>query len=211
MKLRIAWLSILFLMLALVPASGQVIYSNGMCSVSSGGCITDAWQLNQGFVVSDSFVPTRSDMNGFDFIVWATPGDIIGPVDWSVTSDEFGGTLYGSGTAVATLTLDQGGNILGYDIQNYHVATGDIALTIGNTYWLNLQNTVTAEGAAVYWDENSGPSSASGGAFGTIPSESFDITGSYCSWCGGTPEPGSILLFGSGVLVLAGVLRRRLF
>jgi PEP-CTERM motif len=65
------------------------------------------------------------------------------------------------------------------------------------------------------------PSQASESAIGTIPSEAFTITcsGCYCfsdrSGCtlepgGGTPEPGSILLFGSGVLGLLGVLRRKL-
>jgi PEP-CTERM motif len=44
---------------------------------------------------------------------------------------------------------------------------------------------------------------------GTIPSETFTLTGTTGSG-GTTPEPASILLFGSGVLGIAGVLRRRL-
>jgi hypothetical protein len=44
---------------------------------------------------------------------------------------------------------------------------------------------------------------------GTIPSEAFTINGTTTG--GTTPEPNSILLFGSGMFVLAGVLRRKLF
>jgi len=66
----------------------------------------------------------------------------------------------------------------------------------------------------VYWDENSGkgcggsgcPSSASESMVGTIPGEAFTIGG------GGTvPEPSDFVLFGSGIVALAGVLRRKLW
>jgi hypothetical protein len=83
------------------------------------------------------------------------------------------------------------------------------------TYWLTLANATTnTSDDPVYWDENSGPSSASQNTVGTIPSESFTLLGSggTSSGTGGTtPEPSNIILFGSGVLALAGVLRRKLF
>ena len=85
----------------------------------------------------------------------------------------------------------------------------------GVTYWLNLQNAVISSGDPVFWDENSGkgctsngcPSSASESAVGTIPSEAFTIN----PGSGTVPEPSSIMLFGSGILGLAGLLRRKLF
>ena len=52
---------------------------------------------------------------------------------------------------------------------------------------------------------------------GTIPSESFTVLGTNTSTTttttttGTVPEPSSIMLFGSGILGLAGVLRRKLF
>src|SRR5208337_90003 len=87
-------------------------------------------------------------------------------------------------------------------------------------YYLNLENATTAQGNAVYWDENDGVgcggsdghglnciSSAYSAGIGTIPSESFTIQGNGSG--GATPEPTSLLMFGSGVIGLGGLPRRR--
>jgi PEP-CTERM motif len=91
---------------------------------------------------------------------------------------------------------------------------GAVSLNAG-TYWMNLNNAVVPNGDPIYWDENSGPSSASQNSVGTIPSESFTLLGgsttSQTTTTSTTPEPSSIMLFGSGILGLAGVLRRKLF
>ncbi len=82
----------------------------------------------------------------------------------------------------------------------------------GGSYWLNIDNAVVNTGDPVYWDENSGKSSASENSVGTIPSEAFTILGETTTTTSSTiPEPRSILLFGSGILGLAGLLRRKLF
>jgi len=144
-------------------------------------------------------------------------------VDWSITSGENGGTVYGSGTASGYYLSDYfiSTNSYGYDIDLITVTGLNVSLRAG-TYWLNLQNAVSAQGNPVYWDENSGvgcggndgkgsgcPSEASESAVGTIPGEAFTISGSCEYNC--TPEPSSIMLFGSGILGVAGVLRRKLF
>jgi hypothetical protein len=74
-----------------------------------------------------------------------------------------------------------------------------------------LSNGAVNLGDPVYWDENDGPSSASLNTVGTLGSESFTILGSSGSGTGTTPEPESILLFGTGVIGLGAVLRRKLF
>jgi len=200
MKTRFALLILLCVAAAVVPASGGTIYDNGPANGS-----VYAWTINFGYVVSDSFtVGAASTVFGVDFYVWAYPGDTALTVDWSITSAEFGGTSYGSGTASLTSTFISS-NQYGYDIDKLSASGLNVALGAG-TYWLNLQNATTSFGDPLFWDENSGPSSASESAVGTIASEAFDIKGT-----GGVPEPSSIMLFGSGIVGLAGLLRRKLF
>ena len=208
---------VLSLVLILVPASAQVLYDNGPVNGN-----VDAWTISSGYVVSDTIVcckvdsPATDVMTGFDFWVWEYPGDTALTVDWSLTSAENGGTVFGSGTANLTDTFIST-NEFGFNIDKLTASGLNVALSPG-TYWLNLQNGSTAEGNPLFWDENSGvgcsspgcPSSASENTLGSIPSEAFDITGSG-SGTGTTPEPSSIMLFGSGVLAVLGALRRKLF
>jgi len=211
MKRRMAWLTILCMMLAAVPAWAQILYENG--SINGN---TDAWPFNFGYIVSDTFTLSSNAMvGGFEIGMWEYPSSTLTSVDWSITSMENGGTSYGSGT-VAGNSLTQ--MYLSTDSYGYYIyeitATGlNVGLT-GGTYWLNLTNAQDSDNIAVYWDENSGvgcqsngcPSKASESETGTIASESFTISGTG----GTTPEPSSIVLLGSGVLGLAGLLRRKL-
>ncbi len=207
--MRIASLVVLCLALAAIPAVAQVMYENGPINGT-----TDAWTINFGYIVSDTFVGNGASVTGFAFGVWEFPGDTLSSVDWSITSAENGGTVYGSGTASSLTDSFISTNQYGYDIDKITVSGLNVATTSGTTYWLNLQNAAVPSGDPVYWDENSGagcksggcPSSASESSVGTIASEAFTITGGTTT----TPEPSSIMLFGSGILGLAGLLRRKL-
>jgi PEP-CTERM motif len=221
MKLHIVLLTILCLALAGMPAWAQWSYDNGPINGN-----TSAWTINSGYVVSDTFYAGGTS-TGFSFGAWEYPGDTLTSVDWSITTAENGGTTIGSGTATTsggiggTLT-DQPlfGNSQGYRVDLITVTGMNVATASGNIYWLNLQNAVVPSGDPVYWDENSGtgcggsgggancPSFASENQLGTIPSEAFTVSG---NGGGTTPEPSSIMLLGSGILGLAGVLRRKLF
>jgi len=206
--MRIASLTILCLALAAIPAWAD--YDNGPINGT-----TDAWTINFGYVVSDTFTVGAGGgtVGNISFGVWEFPGDTMQTVDFTITATEngtgVGGTRNVTDTYVST-------NQYGYNIDVISFNAGGIPLNQG-TYWLNLANAVVPSGDPVYWDENSGtgcggsgcPSSASESAVGTIPGEAFTIgTGSSS---GSTPEPSSIMLFGSGILGLAGVLRRKLF
>jgi hypothetical protein len=196
-----------------------VLYDNGPINGT-----TDAWTINYGFVIGDSFtLLNNSTVGGFNFGVWEYGGDVLTSVDWSITADPVGGTVYGSGTASGKNLTDQflSVNQYGYDIDQITVTGLGVALLSGKTYWLNLQNAVVPSGDPVYWDENSGigckgddgkgggcPSEASSGGVGSDPAEAFDING---TGGGGTPEPGSFLLLATGVLAVTGVLRQKLF
>ena len=212
MKLRIVSLSLLALCLVAVPAMAQNLYSNGPINGT-----TDAWTINSGFIVSDSFTLSSQGMaTGLSFGAWADPGDVLESAQVSITSSEFGGTSFYN--QVVNFTQSGcSGNQYGFNVctETSTSSFGAVNLAAG-TYWLNLENAVVNTGDPIYWDENSGPSSASENSVGTIPSEAFTVLGGTTTQTstttGGTvPEPSSILLFGSGILGLAGVLRRKLF
>ena len=212
--------SLVLLLLAVISASAQgagILYDNGT-SPCQGGC-TDAWTINNGHVVSDSiFVTTSSKVTGFEIWTWEFPGDKVLRIGWSITSSPFGGTIYGSGTALVRSDVLLGVNEYGYDIDKVTVTGLNVDVPAG-TSWINLQNAVTEMHNPVYWDENSGndchspgcPSSASDNQVGTIPSETFDVQGTHRP---GTddqstnPEPSSSTLWGPALLGLAATLRR---
>jgi hypothetical protein len=209
LKLRIASLSLLALCLVAVPAMAQTVYSNGPINGT-----TDGWTINSGFVVSDTFTTTGGNVSGLVFGAWAFPGDVLLSSDIQITSSEFGGTSFFSGS----VNFTQSGcstNQYGFNVCTETSSSfGPVNLAAG-TYWLNLDNAVVNDGDPIYWDENSGPSSASESSVGTIPSEAFTVLGGTSTTTTTTtstvPEPSSIMLFGSGILGLAGVLRRKLF
>jgi hypothetical protein len=217
MKMHIASLTILWLALAAVPAFAQVLYDNGPINGT-----TDAWTINYGYLIGDSFtLLNNSTVGGFNFGVWEYAGDRMLSVDWVIASGVDEGTVYGSGTASGSNLTDRfiSLNQYGYDIDEITATGLNVNLSSGKTYWLTLQNAVVLNGDPVYWDENSGagcggddghgggcPSMAGPGGVGSDPSEAFTIDG---TGGGTTPEPGSFLLMASGVLGLAGVLRRK--
>jgi hypothetical protein len=211
MKIRSASLTMLALCLAIVPAVAQEdFYDNGPINGT-----TDAWTIGSGFVVSDTFTTQGGGFNSLTFGAWLTLGDTLQSAEVSVTSSEFGGTSFFDETVNFTQSSCVT-NQLGFNVCTEFSRFGPLNLNPG-TYWLNLSNATTALGQAVYWDENSGPSSASENTIGTIPSESFTLLyfetsqTSTTSSTTTTPEPTSIMLFGSGILSLAGALRRKLF
>ena len=91
--MRIASLSLLALCLTLaaVPAMAQTVYSNGPINGN-----TDAWTINFGFIVSDTFNVTNNDttITGGSFGMWLFPGDTLTSAELSITSGENSGTSY---------------------------------------------------------------------------------------------------------------------
>jgi PEP-CTERM motif-containing protein len=203
--MRIASLTILCLALAAIPAWAQT-YDNGKINGT-----TDAWTINFGYVVSDTFNWAGGSATSVSFGTWEFPGDTLLTVDFTISNSENGAGVGGTRNVTDKFIS---ANQYGYNVDLITFNTGGVPLNAG-TYWLNLYNAVVANGDPVFWDENSGKSSASESAVGTIPSEAFCITAGSCTPGGGmggmTPEPSSIMLFGSGILGLAALLRRKLF
>ena len=184
----------------------DTLYSNGPINGT-----TDAWTINFGFSVSDSFgLAADPKVRNLHMGVWLTPGDSLASPSVTSVQMDIGTTAFGidifSGVINASGSTDLGINQFGYDLQQVDFTFADINIGAG-TYWLTLSNATVPNGDPVYWDENSGPSSAFENTLCSIPSEAFTLIGDPDTT---TPEPSSILLFASGILGVAGVLRRRL-
>ncbi|MGC2110305.1 MAG: PEP-CTERM sorting domain-containing protein [Candidatus Korobacteraceae bacterium] len=207
------FVGLLCLAMLAIPAVAANVYDNGPVNGQ-----VDAWTINFGFELADSFVvPSNNQLpiNGIDFWVWLIPGDSITNVQVQLGTMPFSNEFFDG-----FVSLTQSGcfaNSYGYNVCMESGSFAPVNLSPGN-YWLTLQNANVPSGDPVYWDENSGvgcqsqgcPSQATNGAIGTIPSEAFTLSGSSTTTTTGTtPEPGSILLFGSGVLGLAGILLRK--
>jgi hypothetical protein len=215
LKTRIASLSLLALCLTLaaIPAMAGDIYDNGGTTGTA-----DGWTINFGFSVTDSFtVASNTSANGAEFIFWLSPGDTAPSVDLSIGTSAFGSDVANFTGLASTGSTNLGSNQYGFTLEQDSYSFASTPLSAGTTYWVTLQNASVPSGDPVYWDENSGPSMAQENTLGTVPSESFTILGggssssSSSSSGSSTPEPSSIMLFGSGILGLAGVLRRKLF
>ena len=204
-----------------IPAAAQ-IYSSGP---SSGNW--NAWAINFGFVVSDEFTIAApgTTVDGGQFLMWLIPGDTLTSAELSITSHENGGTTYFD----QTVNFTQSGcreNAYGYNVCTESTFFNGPSLNNG-AYWMNLQNASVNTGDPVWWDQTAGPrfyhDPASENSVGSIPGETFTVLGA----CGGNrgdcqassatadgstaPEPGSMVLLGTGVLGLATWLRRRRF
>jgi hypothetical protein len=214
MKTRLAALSVLCLILTAVPSAAQVAYNNGPINGNDY-----AYTINFGLITADTFTISTGNttMTGLSFGAWLYAGDILETAEVSMTSEPFSGTTYFD----QDVSFTQSGCAMNQYGLNVCTEAGTFnGPTLANgTYWLNLQNAVVSSGDPVYWDTNNGVGCTSPGcpSLATCnscllkpqyqPSESFTL---YGSSSGATvPEPGSILLFGSGVLTLVGLVRRK--
>lgn len=196
-RVRFLW----FVAVLAAPAwGGPLLYSNGPINGTVGG-----FTISPGSYISDSFVlssdATVGDVSNIG--LWLDSGNMPASLDWTIsTAADGGGTVEGSGTGVS-LTSSYLETTGPYDIYNASFSVGSISLAAG-TYYLELQNAVGSVGpyAPVYWDENSGPSTADQNGT-SISSESFEIDGVSSS----TPEPATMMLLGAGLVTLAGLKR----
>ncbi len=214
MKVQIALLALVCLTLAAVPAMAQgTIYDNGPINGE-----VDAFTINFGFEVSDTFhLANSATVSDLSFGAWVFPGDTVTSVEVAIGSSYFSNNLF---DGIVNLTQSNCfANGFGFSVCQESGNFNGPNLSAGN-YFLTLENATTNDGDPTYWDQNSGAGCQSPGCpsqaendTGSIPSEAFTLSGSSgtTSTTGSTPEPGSLILFGSGFVGLAAVVRRKFF
>jgi hypothetical protein len=171
--------------------------------------------------------------NGFVAANSGAPG-VLEWGEWSVGaptsfSYELGSAAFGIDVGSGTVAQNAGNSVFlrtnsfGYGVYDVAVPISSSVMTAGSTYWLSISNaTDAANDGTQGWDI---PNAGSGGPaicnfrqsgtnFGScgLGGESFTLSGCGAGLdCGPpVPEPSSILLLGSGILGLAGILRRKL-
>lgn len=208
MKLRSTlFLSTVFcLTLVGLPAMASTLwYDNGAPSNNRV-----PYRIDGGNLVSNSFDCAFTSCT-IDTLVFSgfpqstgTPTTISGTITDALFG--WGTTTYGSFTDATLQQLGCAGSFCQYsvDLQAYNLS----GLLNGTTYYLNL----TGVDQPLRWNtsgvafNDAGYLQANGIYLTGIVGESFQLYGSTNA----VPEPGSILLLGSGLVGLAGVLRRKL-
>ena len=184
-----------------LPQDG-VLYDNGPYNGT-----TDAWTINFGFSVSDSFtVGSGSTVTGLHFVYWdASTSDLLTSVDMALGTTSFGGNFQ---TLTGVTNTFLGINPFGYALYQADLTFSGIPWS-GSSGYITLQNACTTSGCSVsnpvYWDENSGigctspgcPSTAYESAMGSVPSESFTMLGT-----GGGPPPPTCFESGGNLQII---------
>ena len=199
---------IIVLMLAVTPSfADTVLYDNGpIKGTENPHSITGVDAVSDSFTLSNP-----STISSFSAGLWVLPGDSPAGLSWAILSssgDPFSGTPLASGSASLT-TGNFSISPSGFGFGRYPIFTSTVSgLSVNlpaSTYYLELYNGTAASLPNIYWDENDGHSTAFSKGTGAIGSEAFTIYGPTSV----TPEPGTILMFGTGVLGQMGAVRRR--
>ena len=186
------------LVIAVAPASADILYSNGPIN----GTIT-ADLIDFGQSINDSFVlSSASTVTGVDFGAWTNPGDSVTSVQWSIGTTPGGNTYSGTAATIDSfVTIGYGF----YAVEKDTFSIPSVSLGVG-TYYLTLENAVTAVSGNAFWDVNDGPSSAYIDGLSPINSESFDVQGTTGTV---TPEPGYWALLSVAIIGLICLKRLR--
>ncbi len=216
MKARIAALPVLLCFALGAPAyATTVIFDDGAVDGSTNGYFIDgpgAGPFQQ--TVSNGFVATNSgSATSLDFGEWVLTGTTPTSVSWALGTSAFGSDI-GSGFVAQVGYTYSSTNVHGYDVYVSHIDGLSGSLSSGSTYYLTLGDGNDSSGSQyAAWDVNGGPATCTfavagtpQGSCGSDGGETFTIY----SDGSGVPEPGSMLLLGSGFLGLVCFRRRRL-
>ena len=203
---RISLLGAAFVtVLGWAPAyASTVLFSSGPASPNPyniGGFLID--NTNTAEVTDRFALAGPSTVVGFSIPIWVTAGfGTLQSVDWAITTEKFGGTVEGHGTATSFTSVDVSSSTTGMNgTYNVTVETISTTLSLGIGYhWLQLSNATSTGGGDVLWDAanlyaGNAQQNYNGVSHNTDFTQTFQILGPAVA----TPVPAALPLFATGL------------
>lgn len=146
-----------------------------------------------------SYITGNGGITGFTVDFWSNSGN---------APNTLLNTTVVSGNASQT---SMGTDNLGNPVYGYTLGGVSFAAAAGTEYWISIVPNLNFPPQWVWETSSQGDHNSYQCYFGTCGNNGFDLAfGLYKSQQTTTPEPGSMILLGTGILGLAGSLRRKL-